>query len=606
LSLADRLSGWAGPAELAVAEVITRGHDDELLTCSAALAVWAPLHGHTCIDLPVAAATVAAEQARLNAEGHAPGEQVSVPEWWPPGEWCARLAASPLVRVVAHHDDVPVLDEFPLVLHDTRLYTQRQWVDECTVAAGLRHLAERPPAQVPEAGSAVLAEVLPPSEADGSVNEQHRAGAAMLARHLTVVVGGPGTGKTHTLARALSAFVEAGVSLSGRPPSIGLAAPTGKAAARLSEAIAHAASALPAERAHVLRGVQAVTLHRLLGHRPGAFTRFRHHAGNPLPYDVVVVDETSMVALPLMARLIEALSPSTRLVLVGDPDQLESVEVGSVLADVVAAPPGSAVASSVVRLHRQHRQLGDSPLAGLADAIRRADADTALAVIAAGAPSVTISDRTSGPASARAAVGESFGDVHRAAISGEAAAALAGLGSVRVLCAHRRGPFGVERWNRTIEGWLDEGIAGRSQWFPGRMVAVTRNDVRTQLANGDSGVVIATAGGPQVCFDGPHGVRSLHPAQLDAVDTAFAVTVHKSQGSEYEHVVVVLPPPESPLVSRELLYTAVTRARRTLLLIGSTDSVRACIAAPARRISGLVAALGDGQPRPPGQLALFV
>jgi exodeoxyribonuclease V alpha subunit len=579
--------------------VITRGHPSELMRTSATLALWAPLHGHTCIDLRTAGSTVAAEQARVLGDGLHSAE----PDFPQVDDWCAQLAASHLVRVVNVPDDCAVLDDHPLVLHGTRLYTQRQWIDECVVAAALRNLAAQPDRHVARATLDVLADLLPPTNFDGTRNDQHVAARSVLSGALSVVVGGPGTGKTHMLARVLVAL-SADATASGTVPlSVGLAAPTGKAAARLTEAIGAAAATLPSAHADALRGLEAVTVHRLLGHRPGRFTRFRHDASNPLPYDVVVIDETSMVALPLMARLVEALPSHGRLVLVGDPDQLESVEVGSVLPDVVAARPGSNVARSVVRLIRQHRQLGDSPIVTLADAIRNADPDGALSAIDGGGESLVMVDEAHGEARAHAVVGGHFGEVHRAAAAGDSRVALARLGAARVLCAHRRGPYGVEHWNRIVEGWLLGGPA-RARWFPGRMVAVTRNDARTQLTNGDSGVVVAAAAGHQVCFAGPLAVRAFHPAQLDAVDTAFAVTVHKSQGSEYEHVVVVLPPPESPLVSRELLYTAVTRARTSLLLIGSADSVRACIAAPARRTSGLAEALGDA-PAVYGQLTLL-
>ncbi len=591
---------WAGAAELAAAQVLTRGGADELVRAGAVLALWAPLHGHTCVDLSSAGAVVAAEQARTAGDG-AP---LAAPEFPDATAWRAALAASALVRVVDRPDDNAVLDDRPLVLHGTLLYTQRQWVDECSVAVGLRNLAERPSRPVSQHAADVVASLLPPGTADGAVNDQHRAAQALLSQGLSVVVGGPGTGKTHTLARVLVALF-ADAAASGAPLSVGLAAPTGKAAARLTEALAQAAAGLSDEHAALVRGLQAVTVHRLLGHRPGSLTRFRHDASNPLPYDVVVIDETSMVALPLMARLVEALPERARLVLVGDPDQLESVEVGSVLADIVAAPEGCAVARAAVRLHRQHRQREGSAIAALADAIRVADADAALRVLADGGDEAVLVDAAQGEMAARAALADRFGAVRLAAVHGDNATALAGLAAARVLCAHRRGPFGVEHWNQAVERWL-LGAPSRSRWFSGRTVAITRNDARTQLSNGDTGVVVATPDGPQVCFAGSGTVRTFHPAQLDAVDTAFAITVHKSQGSEYEHVVVVLPPPESPLVSRELLYTAVTRARRSLQLIGSPDSVRACIAAPARRHSGLAAALRDTAPTEYGQLTLLI
>jgi exodeoxyribonuclease V alpha subunit len=363
--------------------------------------------------------------------------------------------------------------------------------------------------------------------------------------------------------------------------------------------------------------------------------RFAHDASVPLPHDIVVVDETSMVALALLARLVEALRPDARLVLVGDPDQLESVELGAVLADLVAAGERGTgpLAGRVVRLVRGRRFGGASPVARLAEAVRRGDEETTLAVLreqpamthdhgdVGGEEGGDVGDDVNGdvggdadtgrygsvrflecddPRSAlaveavRATVGPVLAELAAHARAGRVDEALAALARVRVLCAHRRGPFGVSTWNQLAEQWLTGSSAFPGRWYPGRPLLVTRNDPRLGLVNGHTGVVMVEEGRPVAVFATPGGllpVVRLEPAQLDDVETAYATTIHKSQGSEYPAVVVILPPTTSPLVSRELLYTAVTRARAELLVVGSADAVRAAVRTPARRMSGLADAL---------------
>lgn len=501
-----------------------------------ALALWSPQHGHSCIDVTTVAGDVAAEAARRDADPARAADVATLP-WPEPGAWLDALRASPLVTV---EPTAALLDDRPLVLRGTRVYTQRQWVDEHLVATGLRALA--------------------------------------AAGRLTVIVGGPGTGKTHRAGRLIAELPA---------DDVGVAAPTGKAAARLTEAVASAAAELGAPPR------QAVTLHRLLGPRPDHRTRFVHHAGNPLPYRTVLVDETSMVPLPMMARLVEALPGGASLVLVGDPDQLESVEVGAVLGDVVrAATPGAPLAASLTRLTTQHRTIAGSHVDPLATAVRDADADAAIALLRAGHELLTwveIADGGEPGAAAveavRAAVAEPYRRGLDAARAGDDAAALAAFATTRILCGHRRGPFGVETWNRHVEGWL---LDRPMHDYAGRLLLATRNDVRTGIVNGDTGVLVAPTGGgsPHAVFGGATA-RRLDLAQLDDVETAFAMTVHKSQGSEYDTVVLVHPPAESPLVGRELLYTAVTRAKRRLVVVASEDAIRRAIATPTRRVTGL-------------------
>ena len=632
--------GVFGPAELHATEVVTRADQtrDALVQLGAAFALWAPLHGHVCIALDHVESLVRSELANqaefdglpfseINSTngGAALALELELP--WPTANaWLAALAASPIVRVVDRADTEPVLGDQPLVLCRRRLYTQRQWVDECIVAASLRARATAAPlAPLSPAAAALLDSLLPPTE-DGDVNLQHDAAHLALQSRLAVVVGGPGTGKTHTVARMLAVLL-ANAAERGEPVRIALGAPTGKAAARLTEAILAAAAqvvasgdggqVLPAGVAMQLVELRATTVHRLLGSSGMSRSRFLYNASNPLPYDIVVVDETSMMALPLMARLVEAVSADARLVLVGDPDQLESIDVGAVLADIYDAATNASNATNatnadlgasaplsahVVRLRRPRRQQQGSPIAPLADAIREGRADDVLHLLRAGSVAsdsgealltfIDTGDALRSPhiADIRAIVSPALVDARAASIAGDADTALRLLAHTRVLCAHRRGPYGTEQWNRTIESWMLGPIA-HPRDYPGRALLVTRNDPRTNLSNGDTGIVVMRPDGVRAAFHVADSIREFSPSQIEGIETAFAMTIHKSQGSEYATVIVVLPPATSPLIGRELLYTAVTRTTRRLFVVGSAAAVTAAVLSPARRVTGLTEAL---------------
>ena len=623
-------AGVFGPAEVHAAAVIAgrAGVEagalwpDERVVLAAALAVWAPLHGHTCFDVDSVATVVAEAVARESVDRRADADVAAEPApplpWPDPKVWRRALAASDAVRVVDAVDTTPVLDDRPLVVCGAKVYTQRQWIDECTVATALRRLAAAVPTDVPAASLEVLGGLLPEDRAHA--NSQFTAARAALTSNISVIVGGPGTGKTHTIACLLAALAAAGIG--ERPLRIGLAAPTGKAAARMTEAIAHVGATalggieLAAAVSGHLAALSAVTVHRLLGPRPDHRTRFEHNQHHPLPYDVVVVDETSMLPLSLMARLLEAVPDSCRLVLVGDPDQLKSIDAGAVIGDIVRAaePAGAVLHHHVVRLTTQHRTGVASPIGPLADAIRRGQADEVLHLLRRGDPEhrlafVEVDDpSTAGAASSpspwpgahalhevRDAVGGPFAAARAAAQNGNSMAALDAAGEARILCAHRRGPAGVAMWNHHVESWLLDDP--NSQEYAGRAVLATRNDPRTGIVNGDAGVLVRMArsdgstGVLRAVFRRGDAIRDFAPAELDDLDTAFAVTIHKSQGSEYDTVVVVHPPSDSPLVARELLYTAVTRSSRRLVIIGSKESIRRAVDTPTRRVTGLIAAL---------------
>ena len=535
-------AGVLAPADVHVAQRLAdlAGEDDEAVQLAAALAVRGPRLGHVCVDL----ATIR-DTATVDVEE--PVDLTALP--WPE-DWLERVRASGLVGG-------------PLQLEGSVLYLDRYWREERQVAADLLALMEAAPTPVDDSR---LADGL---DRMGGDRRQRIAAETALKRRFAVVAGGPGTGKTTTVAHILALLFEQG------DPLVALAAPTGKAAARLVEAVHEEVARLQVAdtvRERVL-GLDASTLHRLLGWRPDSHSRFRHDRGNRLPYDVVIVDETSMVSLSLMARLIEAVRPDARLVLVGDPGQLTSIEAGAVLGDIV----GPADRGPIVVLDRVHRY--GTPIANVAEAIRSGDGD---AVVEALGGVTWVED----PEILRDRVVATAAKVLEAARAGDGSAAIAALGAFRVLCAHRRGPYGVSAWTARIEEWIGNEAGG--DWYVGRPLLVTENDYGLRLFNGDTGVVIASGPGRVSAAFERHGeVVEFSPTRLAAVDTVYAMTVHKSQGSQFATAAVLLPEPTSPILTRELLYTAVTRAREELILVGSEQSVRAAVERPIARASGL-------------------
>jgi exodeoxyribonuclease V alpha subunit len=586
-------AGVLDPADVHVAARIGRlgGEASEEVLLAVALAVRAVRHGSVCVDLASVSHTVLGEGDEL--------VDVSALPWPDPPRWLASCAAS---SIVAHGPDAP--GGRPLRLVDGLLYLERYWGEEELVR---RSLAERAAAAPPEVDLPRLSAGLARHFGEPGSERQRLAAAVSVLRRVTVLAGGPGTGKTTTVARLLALLHEQ----PGPPPRVALAAPTGKAAARLQEAVA---AALPAElRAHT---PEAATLHRLLGWRPGT-RRYRYDRTQRLPFDVVVVDETSMVSLTLMARLLEAVRPQARIVLVGDPDQLASVEAGAVLGDLARAPgqpepsldaaleavgvPGGLVGGSVINgvVTLRHVWRFGGAIAEFARAVQAGDADAAVALLRGGHADLSFvePDDTGGVRTDVVAAGR---ELTEAALRGDVPTALAALERHRVLCAHRRGPFGVTRWSAEIERWLRESSSGAAlpdtptgPWYPGRPVLVTANDYDVGLFNGDTGVTVALPEGLRVAF-ARGGAPTLHPpARLSEVATVHAMTVHRGQGSQFRRVTVVLPPAESPLLTRELLYTAVTRAAEFVRVVGTEEAVRAAVARPVSRASGLRHRLGS-------------
>jgi exodeoxyribonuclease V alpha subunit len=587
----------AGVLSAADVHVATRlgalgGEADDLVLLGAALAVRAVRTAHVCADLATVRTTV-------TTDFDVPVDLQALP-WPEAAPWLDRLSRS---RLVAVGEEGP--DDRPLRLVGGLLYLDRYWREERQIAADLLARAATP---IPDVSDDILGDGLQRLFGEGDSDLQRLAASAAVHHHLTVVAGGPGTGKTTTVARILALVDEQAAAAGQRPPRVALAAPTGKAAARLAEAVHTEAARLPVSeevRARLL-ALQASTLHRLLGWRPYSPGRFRHHRDNRLPHDVVVVDETSMVSLSLTARLIEAVRNDARLVLIGDPSQLASVEAGAVLGDIVGpaalAPPsdpaddgGPPLGRGIVVLREVHRFGGR--IAELAAAIQQGDAERAIAVLRSDQDDLQWIEADAGALSptdvepVRRRVVDAAHVVVAAARRGDGQAALDGLRAARVLCAHRRGPTGVASWTARVEGWLAAAIERYGEgglWYVGRPLMITENDYGLRLYNGDTGVVVAGADGRAVAvFERSGELVEVSPTRLSAVETVHTMTVHKSQGSQFEAVAVVLPAADAPILTRELLYTAVTRAQEHLIVIGAEDAVRAAVERPISRASGL-------------------
>ena len=542
-----------------------------------ALAVRAPRLGHVHVDLEMVRDTAAVESDEETVD-------LQTLSWPDPGPWIEAVAASPLVAAGAAEDRAR-----PLRLERSWLYLDRYWAEEVAVATRLRELLCAAPEAI---DSALLNDGLSRLFPSDDERDQAAAAADAVRRRFAVVAGGPGTGKTTTVARIVALLCE---QAADRPPLTALAAPTGKASARLQEAVHDQAERLDVSESirDQLRALQATTIHRLLGYRPGSRSRFRHDAEQRLPHDVVIVDETSMVSLSLMARLIEALRPDARLVLVGDAGQLASIEAGAVLGDIVGDGGGDRERPGISLLVRGHRY--GHEIAHVAAAIRAGDADRVIELLRHASAAVTwIDDDPGAPRSievVRASAVAAGCEGIAAAREDRPADALEALGRFRLLCAHRRGPTGVATWTARIETWLEAELAGfsaRERWYVGRPLLVTENDRELRLYNGDTGVVVAT-GDDRVMAAFQRGGRPVlySPSRLGAVDTVYAMTIHKSQGSQFHTAAVLLPEPGSRILTRELLYTAATRAQHRLILIGAEQTVRAAVERPVARASGL-------------------
>ncbi|PUE43863.1 exodeoxyribonuclease V subunit alpha [Limnohabitans sp. Hippo3] len=642
-----RLDGQASPALLVAAAMLAQMEG----------------RGHTCLPLadlsapPVAllgwpALAVEGPQGLRALWAHLPA---TLPDWQ------AALQGATSSKACVRHSDPPDQGQ-PLVLGGSAdaplLYLRRYAGYEKRVGQGLLQRASEP-LPVPEAAARRWLDrfFVPNAEAPAEINWQKVACAVALRERLSVITGGPGTGKTYTAARLLALLLA--LHEDGSPLRVALAAPTGKAAARLKQSIDNALTSLQDQvpegsgldlNTLIARMGLARTLHSLLGARPDT-RQFRHHAAHPLDVDVLIVDEASMVHLEMMDALLQALPATARLVLLGDKDQLASVEAGAVLGDLcrdAAAGRYSAATAQFVQtvagqtLPAQYLSAGAAPLLAqqtvmlrqsrrfkgaigqLALAVNRGDATAARATLL---PFVGASPRSRMPAEAASpnqasallalqpsnpqavcalALGASekpsYGHYLRLMQQGPAGegtethavwvrSVLKAFERFRILCAVHQGDWGTQELNAAVQKALaDQGLLKvTGEWFAGRPVMVTRNDAQLGVFNGDVGVVLPnTEGQLKVWFLDGEALRSVSVMRLPHVETAFVMTVHKSQGSEFEHTVLVLPPGGAEVLSRELVYTGITRAKEQFTLIeAEAGLLEGAIHRPSVRASGL-------------------
>src|SRR3954453_11105817 len=540
--------GVLGAADVHVATRLGRltGETDDRVLLAVALAVRALRSGSVCLDVTTARETTAVENVDPSA--------LAGLAWPAPLAWLEALEASPMVAAGVDGDP-----SRPTRIVGGLLYLDRYWRQEQRIATVLDEAARRQPPVVSEdlllgrpsvdGRRGALERLFP----DAAPDRQRLAAVVVAHRWVSVLAGGPGTVKTTTVAKLL-ALMQA---LAGGSLRIALAAPTAVAAARLTFAARAVAARFDEDDRERLGPLEASTLHRLLGHRPGSRTRFRHDRENRLPYDVVVVDEASMVSLTMMSRLVDALRPDCRLLRVGDPDQLASVEAGAVLGDLVqrSAPPGAAalpgitrlaaadlagldkeerkaaLERGVVRLSTVHRFSAE--IQSFAEAVRGGDPDRVFDVLDKRHPSIEFveSDDVDG---LRDDVVNAGRGVHEAASAGDGDAALRALAAHRLLCAHREGPYGVAAWGERVAAWLQEAIPGYGAggtWYVGRPLLMTSNDSQLGLFNGDTGVIVDVDGRPRAAFLRSGVIDLLAPSRLADVQTVHAMSVHRSQGS---------------------------------------------------------------------------
>ena len=602
-----------GAPEAAVKDLVQRRSEvtDDLVLTALGLAIWAHRNGHPCVHLGDIKGLVAKDIS----EDDLKLLQDSLPSV---AEFINALNSNPTIVRKIEKGGVGTYSEAtsdrrPLVLVGELLFTQRQFADELSIAEQLAMRAIKKSGMTFDAG--LIGRLVPKPETDdeeaikvGDTGIANRAAQSVVSNCLTVLTGGPGTGKTFTLTRCLAVLLSTRESELEKL-SIAVIAPTGKAAARAKELLnsfvgdeqdaAKPSIGVSEKVLDALLRIEPKTIQRALGNKRRMHTRFQHDHRVFLPHDIVIIDEMSMVASYLMARLLEAIHPDSTILLVGDQAQLESVESGSVLRDIVNASTieSSPLDGRVFELLRVWRQTSETRIGDLARYVRAGEADKALSLAVSNPAGVTFVESKRKSEVSEEVIGSTIVNLRTAASLAVKISqtdhqnAYQIIANNKVLCGPRNGKLGVDTWNSLL-GKAVHGTSDGDLFNPGTPLLVTVNSPRSRLVNGDIGVVVnyQEADGSinrRLFFYTEEGGRYLTPAELPQVEICYAMTVHKSQGSEYENIVVILPGENSPLLTRELIYTAMTRAKKSLTLAGTSEAFLHSINNQSTRYSGL-------------------
>ncbi|MGE5439471.1 MAG: exodeoxyribonuclease V subunit alpha [Bacteroidota bacterium] len=589
------------------------GKEDTEILLAAALVSSRTRQGHICIDLE--------EFAGRNI---IPGDDKTLC----PGLelWLEKLRSCSIVGK-------PVVDFKPLILDDkNRLYLYRYWAYEHRIAQHIMGIIKTSTLEAdPEEFSSELDRLFPKSNGQ-TPDLQKLAAYTSIVKKFSVISGGPGTGKTTTVAKILALLTQI-AGLKGQSLRILLAAPTGKAAARLQESIKYfksRSSGLISEEMLSAIPEEASTIHRLLGSVPNS-PYFRHHRKNPLNLDVLVIDEASMIDVPLMSKLLDALPQSARLILLGDKDQLSSVEAGKFLGDVCTSalagsyslkfynvikditgfpPEGGSPAleeeatlrECFVHLTESHRFDKNSGIGILSKLVNSGDIQASEELLKKGGYSDVVLKNVPSALHLDNMIKETAVMNYTKYLEAEDPADVFRLfDNFRILCAMREGPYGVNEINMAVETvlWDKKLLRGKKDWYKGMPVMITENNYTLNLFNGDIGIVLPDSkqnNKLKAFFPSPDGTfRKFHQYRLSGYEKVYAMTVHKSQGSEFNNIVMILPDRQTPVLTRELLYTGITRARKSVELWTTDDVLRCTIKETTRRSSGLYDALSAAQ-----------
>ena len=578
------------------------GRDNPELSVAVALVSNSTRQGNICLNLP----DIKEKRLLDTGDGNSPGIYPKLDDW---------------IQSLRQCDTVGRPGEYkPLILDDScRLYLYRYWEYQHKLAHLIKDRVQADEPRVDISRLKDGLERLFPEESPGEVNWQRIAAFTALTKRFCVISGGPGTGKTTAVVKILSLIQELEAPHKKR---ISIAAPTGKAAARLQEILQFSRDKLDCS-ADIKESIpeKAVTIHRLLRAIPHS-PYFKYGSGNPLPVDVVIIDEASMVDLALMTKLVLALPHHAKLILLGDKDQLASVEAGAALGDICNSSAvdtcskafsqtlkdatgydittgeetddRSTICDSIVQLRKNYRFGSHSGIYRLSMAVNNGNGDEAVRLMTSGdfedIAWQELPDPHTIPTTMKEMIIQGYSSYLR---SKDTVTALHMFDTFRILCALRKGPYGIHAINRLTENVLREEnlISLTETWYVGRPIMITKNDYTVQLFNGDVGIILSdpdNKGDLRVFFQKVDGtLKKFHHLNLPEHETVYAMTVHKSQGSEFEKVLLVLPDVESPVLTRELIYTGITRAKKSIEIWGSTDIFRKAVSQCINRSSGL-------------------